>query len=81
MTIKKQPTFTISSEYYHGVPVKVSTPRYTKDGRLCLISDEQYIDEILKPNNMFTPTAFESLMPPICMALAFLLICLIIGLS
>ncbi len=66
--------------YYVPNPFKELKPRYDKNGVLCFISMEQYLEEVAKPKNRFTQTTFEALAPKVCIAASFLLICAIIGL-
>ena len=71
----------VSARYAYHIPNPFDQVRefYDKDGVLCFMSWSQYLEECAKPKNRFTRTTFESVMPGLCMAAGFLLICFMIG--
>ena len=54
---------------------------HDKDGVLCFMTFDQYLEECAKPNNRFKRTTFGAVMPVVCLALGFLLLCVILGTS
>lgn len=65
--------------YHVQDPFKTLQPMHDKYGVLHFISMEQFLKEVETKPNKWQQTTFESLMPPICIGVGFLLFCFIIG--
>lgn len=65
--------------YHVPNPFKEVKCFFDKDGCACFMTTEQFLSECQKPGSRFHRTKLDILMPQLCLAFGFLMLCFLIG--
>lgn len=78
---QKEPTVDVSARYAYHVPNPFEQPQwiYDKNGVLCFMSMNRYLEECEKPKNRFTLTTLEAVLPGVCLGLGVLTLAFIVA--